>query len=164
MSLLWPEWLRPLWLLAVPLLAWLLWRLWHRERQSGRWQLLLPAAFHQVLLKGGSGRSSKLPWLALGLAWAIRYREADQVSVWHRVDAVETWHWYAGAPISLTLSPPEGAPRTGAMGLSLLQVARESRSGGWLAPDMAVSTYLLSLIGVGQMAGIKLSRRRPTQG
>ncbi|MDZ4194092.1 MAG: VWA domain-containing protein [Pseudomonas sp.] len=71
MSLLWPEWLRPLWLLAVPVLAWLLWRLWHRERQSGRWQLLLPAAFHQALLKGGSGRSSKLPWLALGLAWLL---------------------------------------------------------------------------------------------
>lgn len=71
MSLLWPEWLRPLWLLAVPLFAWLLWRLWHRERQSGRWQLLLPAAFHQVLLKGGDGRTSKLPWLALGLAWLL---------------------------------------------------------------------------------------------
>ncbi len=71
MSLLWPEWLRPLWLLAMPLLAWLLWRLWHRERQSGRWQLLLPAAFHQVLLKGGDGRTSKLPWLALGLAWLL---------------------------------------------------------------------------------------------
>jgi Ca-activated chloride channel family protein len=71
MSLFWPEWLRPLWLLAVPVLAWLLWRLWHRERQSGRWQLLLPAAFHQALLKGGSGRSSKLPWLALGIAWLL---------------------------------------------------------------------------------------------
>ena len=71
MSLFWPEWLRPLWLLAVPVLAWLLWRLWHRERQSGRWQLLLPAAFHQALLKGGSGRSSKLPWLTLGLAWLL---------------------------------------------------------------------------------------------
>jgi Ca-activated chloride channel family protein len=71
MSMLWPEWLRPLWLLAVPVLAWLLWRLWHRERQSGRWQLLLPAAFHQALLTGGSGRSSKLPWLALGLAWLL---------------------------------------------------------------------------------------------
>ena len=71
MSLLWPEWLRPLWLLALPVLAWLLWRLWHRERQSGRWQLLLPPAFHQALLKGGSGRSSKLPWLTLGLAWLL---------------------------------------------------------------------------------------------
>ncbi len=71
MSLLWTEWLRPFWLLAVPLLAWLLWRLWHRERQSGRWQLLLPPAFHQALLKGGSGRSSKLPWMVLGLAWLL---------------------------------------------------------------------------------------------
>lgn len=68
---LWPEWLRPFWLLAVPLLAWLLWRLWHRERQSGRWQLLLPAAFHSVLLQGGNGRGSKLPWLALGLGWTL---------------------------------------------------------------------------------------------
>lgn len=71
MMALWPEWLRPLWLLPLPLLVWLLWRLWHRERASGRWQLLLPAAFHQVLLKGGDGRSSRLPWVALGLAWLL---------------------------------------------------------------------------------------------
>ena len=51
----------------------------------------------------------------------------------------------AATRLRLTLSPPEGAPRTGAMGLSLLQVVRESRSGGWLAPDRAVSTYLLAL-------------------
>ncbi len=85
MSLLWPEWLRPLWLLAVPLLAWLLWRLWHRERQSGRWQLLLPAAFHQVLLKGGDGRTSKLPWLALGLAWLLAVMALLGPS-WQRVE------------------------------------------------------------------------------
>lgn len=71
MSPLWPDWLRPSWLLLLPLLAWLLWRLWHRERQSGRWQQLLPAAFHQVLLKGDGGRGSRLPWLALGLAWLL---------------------------------------------------------------------------------------------
>lgn len=27
-----------------------------------------------------------------------------EVSHWHRVDAVETWHWYAGAPLVLTIS------------------------------------------------------------
>ncbi len=26
------------------------------------------------------------------------------VSAWHRVDAVEVWHWYAGAPLVLTVS------------------------------------------------------------
>ena len=31
--------------------------------------------------------------------------EAEQFSHWHRVDATEIWHWYAGAPLSLTLSP-----------------------------------------------------------
>ena len=34
--------------------------------------------------------------------------EADQVSAWHRVDADEAWHFYAGAPLVLTLSPPNG--------------------------------------------------------
>lgn len=30
--------------------------------------------------------------------------EADDLSHWHRVDAVEVWHYYAGAPIELSLS------------------------------------------------------------
>lgn len=29
---------------------------------------------------------------------------AGEISAWHRVDAVETWHWYAGAPLALTVS------------------------------------------------------------
>jgi uncharacterized protein len=28
-----------------------------------------------------------------------------EVSRWHRVDAAEVWHWYAGAPLELSLSP-----------------------------------------------------------
>ena len=67
----WPHWLRLYWLLLVPLLAWLLWHLWHREKRIGRWQLLLPAAFHAALLHGGKGRTSRLPWVALGLAWLL---------------------------------------------------------------------------------------------
>jgi len=30
--------------------------------------------------------------------------QAGEVSRWHRVDAAEVWHWYAGAPLRLTLS------------------------------------------------------------
>lgn len=30
--------------------------------------------------------------------------EAGELSHWHRVDAVEVWHYYAGAPIELNLS------------------------------------------------------------
>jgi len=71
MTDLWPQWLRPLWLLAVPLLGWLLYKLWHRRKRAGRWQMILPAAFHGVLLGGGNGNASKLPWVALGLAWLL---------------------------------------------------------------------------------------------
>ncbi|KAM3443181.1 hypothetical protein NHJ13734_001955 [Beauveria thailandica] len=31
-------------------------------------------------------------------------------SVWHRVDAAEVWHWYAGAPLTLSLSWDDGKP------------------------------------------------------
>ena len=31
-------------------------------------------------------------------------------SVWHRVDAVAVWHWYAGAPLVLDLSNDDGTP------------------------------------------------------
>ncbi|MEJ5061050.1 MULTISPECIES: tetratricopeptide repeat protein [unclassified Pseudomonas] len=71
MSALWPYWFRPWWLLLLPLLGWLLWQLWHRQKRAGRWQMILPPAFHAALLSGGNGRDSKLPWIALGLAWVL---------------------------------------------------------------------------------------------
>lgn len=44
---------------------------------------------------GGRGAGTAIYYL-LGL---------DEVSHWHRVDATEIWHWYAGAPLALSLSP-----------------------------------------------------------
>ncbi|MEG0860574.1 MAG: VWA domain-containing protein [Pseudomonas sp.] len=71
MTALWPQWLRLAWLIVLPLLAWLLFKLWHRQKRAGRWQMILPPHFHAVLLGGGNGRDSKLPWIALGLAWLL---------------------------------------------------------------------------------------------
>ncbi|RAI65293.1 hypothetical protein DOZ80_24150 [Pseudomonas fluorescens] len=71
MTALWPYWFRPWWLLLLPVLGWLLWQLWHRKKRAGRWQMILPPAFHAALLSGGSGRDSKLPWVALGVAWLL---------------------------------------------------------------------------------------------
>ncbi|MET3054974.1 MULTISPECIES: VWA domain-containing protein [Pseudomonas] len=71
MIALWPQWLRPIWLIVLPLLVWLLFKLWHRQKRAGRWQMILPPSFHAVLLGGGNGRDSKLPWIALGLAWLL---------------------------------------------------------------------------------------------
>jgi predicted cupin superfamily sugar epimerase len=45
--------------------------------------------------QGGRGASTAIYYLL----------RAGEVSHWHRVDAVEVWHWYAGAALSLALSP-----------------------------------------------------------
>ena len=29
--------------------------------------------------------------------------QAGEISRWHRVDAAEAWHWYAGAPLALSI-------------------------------------------------------------
>ena len=41
-----------------------------------------------------------------GAVTAIYYLlRAGEISAWHRIDAIEIWHYHAGAPIRLTLSP-----------------------------------------------------------
>ena len=45
---------------------------------------------------------------ASGTAIYYLLREAE-VSHWHRVDAAEIWHWYAGSPLELSLSPDGAA-------------------------------------------------------
>jgi hypothetical protein len=84
---LWPHWFRPEWLLITPLLALLIWRLWHRQKRAGRWQMLLPTHFHEVLLNGGRGSNSKLPWVALGLAWLLALFALLGPS-WQRVEQI----------------------------------------------------------------------------
>ncbi|MFJ4193039.1 VWA domain-containing protein [Pseudomonas sp. NPDC089534] len=85
MITLWPHWFRPWWLLLLPLLGWLLWQLWHRQKRAGRWQMILPPAFHSTLLRGGGGRDSKLPWIALGVAWLLAVAALLGPS-WERVE------------------------------------------------------------------------------
>ncbi len=38
--------------------------------------------------------------------------EADQRSHWHRVDATEVWHHYAGGPLDLLIAPDASGPVT----------------------------------------------------
>jgi uncharacterized protein len=46
--------------------------------------------------KGGKRSASTLIYFLL---------DTGDVSDWHRVDAAEVWHWYAGAPLVITVSP-----------------------------------------------------------
>lgn len=45
--------------------------------------------------------------------------KAGEVSRWHRVDAAEIWHWYAGAPIELSLSTDGQDTRLEVLGSAL---------------------------------------------
>ncbi len=45
---------------------------------------------------------------------------AGQRSHWHRVDAVEIWHWYTGAPLALEIFQEERAVERVLLGSNLL--------------------------------------------
>ena len=59
---------------------------------------------------------------------------AGEISRWHRVDAAEVWHWYAGAPLVLSIA--EGAA--------------EARGPAWHRPSCRRAT-------TGRRAGARLA-------
>jgi len=77
--------------------------------------------FRETFRDGGTGG-------ARGASTAIYYLlQAGEVSRWHRVDATEVWHWYAGAPLLLTLSPDGRARRELVLGPDLAAGAEPQR-------------------------------------
>jgi predicted cupin superfamily sugar epimerase len=57
-----------------------------------------------------------------GVGTAIYYLLAEgQVSAWHKVDATEIWHWYAGAPLALSLSVDGATMDTHRLGPNILE-------------------------------------------
>jgi predicted cupin superfamily sugar epimerase len=51
-------------------------------------------------------RDARLDAAGRSVSTAIYYLlAAGETSEWHRVDAAEIWHFYAGAPLVLTVSP-----------------------------------------------------------
>jgi len=56
-----------------------------------------------------------------GSGTAILYLlQAGERSHWHRVDAVEIWHFHAGAPLELSLSPDGRTVETHRLGPDIL--------------------------------------------
>jgi predicted cupin superfamily sugar epimerase len=45
--------------------------------------------------------------------------KSGEVSHWHRVDAVETWHWYGGSPLTLSIAADGDDPATTTLGPDL---------------------------------------------
>ena len=88
---------------------------------------------------GSSGRAAST---------AIYYLlQAGERSHWHRVDASEVWHHYAGAALSLTLSADGGSATAHVLGTDLAAGERPQivvKAGVWQA---ATSLGAWSLVG-----------------
>ena len=54
-------------------------------------------------------------------------------SHWHRIDAVEIWHWYAGAPLELEIAHEDGRRETVRLGSDLSSGERPQA----IVPDRA---------------------------
>lgn len=95
-----------------------------------------------------------------GFSTAIYYLlDAGETSHWHRVDAAEIWHHYAGAPLALSLSRDGSAATTEHLGKDLAAGQRPqivvpagcwqsaATLGGWtlvgctVAPGFAFSAF-----------------------
>jgi predicted cupin superfamily sugar epimerase len=64
-----------------------------------------------------------------GAGTAIYYLlRAGERSAWHRVtDADEIWHWYAGAPLELSIVEEGGPARIGTLGPAITEGERPQR-------------------------------------
>ena len=83
-----------------------------------------------------------------GAGTAIYYLlRAGEVSAWHRVDAAEIWHWYAGAPLRLRLSDDGQEIRESLLGPDIIAGQRPQAivpPHGW---QSAESTGAWTLVG-----------------
>ena len=83
-----------------------------------------------------------------GSGTAIYYMlKAGEISAWHRVDAAEIWHWYAGAPLDLSLSDDGIGVRRVALGPDVVSGQRPQAIVPPFAWQMARSTGDWSLVG-----------------
>jgi predicted cupin superfamily sugar epimerase len=87
---------------------------------------------------------------------------AGEVSRWHRVDAAEAWHWYAGAPLALTVVHEGSSRREVRLGAALAAGDRPQavvRAGAWQqAASLGAWTLVGCTVAPGfQFAGFELA-------
>ena len=78
------------------------------------------------------------------------------MSRWHRVDAAEVWHWYAGAPLALTIAD-DGGRRVLRLGADLAAGERPQAvvpAGAW---QQAESLGAWTLVGCTVAPGFQFS-------
>lgn len=128
--------LRPLWLLALPLLWALAWWLAWRRGGDGDWSRLIdPELLPGLRLAAGAGEKAASPWPWLALAWSLALL-ALAGPAWER-DATAAWRAPGAWVLLLDLSPsmaasdltPNRATRARYAIDDLLGAARDARVG-----------------------------------
>lgn len=86
---------------------------------------------------------------------------AGQVSAWHRVDAAEAWHFYAGAPLRLRIAKPGHGADVFELGSDLLAGQRPQcvvPARHWqMAESLAAREGEWSLVGCSVAPGFEFS-------
>jgi uncharacterized protein len=82
---------------------------------------------------------------------------AGERSHWHRVDAAEVWHWYAGAPLALDIAPAEGKIERVTLGSDLSAGQRPQAVVPAQAWQAAQSTGDWTLVGCTVAPGFEFS-------
>lgn len=86
---------------------------------------------------------------------------AGQTSAWHRVDAAEAWHFYAGAPLRLSLWRAGTPVQTVRLGIDLLAGERPQYvvpASFWqMAESLGASEGDFSLVGCSVAPGFEFS-------
>lgn len=83
---------------------------------------------------------------------------AGEVSHWHRVDAAEVWHWYAGAPLALDIAAAGQPRQQSTLGPDLAHGQRPQLvvpAGAW---QSARSLGAWTLVGCTVAPGFEMSR------
>lgn len=90
---------------------------------------------------------------------AIYFLLADgEASHWHRVDAVEMWHWHAGAPLELRIAENDTGPvASHALGPDLLAGEEPQRIVPYGAWQAARSLGAWTLVGCTVAPGFEFS-------
>ena len=87
--------------------------------------------------------------------------KAGQISAWHKVDAVEVWHYHAGAPLRLSLWRSGGPLQIVHLGVDLLSGERPQcvvPAGYWqMAECLGTADAAWTLVGCSVAPGFEFS-------
>ncbi len=84
--------------------------------------------------------------------------KADQISAWHRIDAAEVWHFYAGAALELRISSDGDSAQSHRLGRDILNGQRPQivvPHGAW---QSARSTGKWTLVGCTVAPGFQFEK------